>query len=90
MGQRAPTSDRIKEIQLALQREGAYQGEPTGKWDSSTVDAMKKFQNKNGFPATGNIDALTLNKLGLGAPTAGKGAPAPIASSDAGSSQVTP
>src|SRR5271154_255530 len=64
--QTAPTPDRIKEIQTALQRDGAYDGEPTGKWDDSTVDAMKKYQDKNGLNATGKIDAPTLNKLGLG------------------------
>ena len=75
----APTPDRIKEIQSALQREGAYEGEPTGKWDLATVDAMKKFQDKNDLPSTGKIDALSLQKLGLGSATAGKGAPLPVA-----------
>ena len=79
--QKAPTPDRIREIQSALQREGAYQGEPTGKWDDATVNAMKNYQDKNGFTPTGKIDALTLERLGLGADTAGKGAPLPAASS---------
>lgn len=81
--QKAPTPDRIREIQSALQREGAYQGQPTGKWDDATVDAMKNYQDKNGLNATGKIDAVTLNKLGLGSETAGKGAPVPAASSTA-------
>jgi|ERR1700752_4165572 len=79
--QTAPTSDRVKEIQTALQREGAYNGEPTGKWDSTTADAMRNYQDKNGLSPTGKIDALTLEKLGLGSSTAGKGAPSPAASS---------
>lgn len=79
--QNAPTPDRIKEIQSALQREGAYEGEPTGKWDNSTVDAMKKYQDKSGLSPTGKIDALTLQKLGLGSETAGQGAPVPTVSS---------
>jgi peptidoglycan hydrolase-like protein with peptidoglycan-binding domain len=74
--QKAPTPDRVREIQSALQREGAYPGEPTGKWDDATVNAMKNCLN-----ATGKIDALTLQKLGLGSDTAGKGAPVPAASS---------
>jgi peptidoglycan hydrolase-like protein with peptidoglycan-binding domain len=80
-GQKAPTPDRIKDIQTALQREGTYEGEPNGKWDNSTIDAMKKYQDKNGLSPTGKIDAPTLNKLGLGSDTAGKGAPVPTASS---------
>lgn len=82
-GQAAPTPDRIKDIQTALQKDGSYEGEPTGKWDAATTDAMKKYQDKNGFSPTGKIDALSLNKLGLGSGTAGKGAPVPTATSSA-------
>ena len=82
-GQAAPTPDRIKDIQTALQKDGSYQGEPTGKWDAATMDAMKKYQDKNGLSPTGKIDAVSLNKLGLGSGTAGKGAPVPAASSTA-------
>jgi peptidoglycan hydrolase-like protein with peptidoglycan-binding domain len=80
-GQKAPTSDRIREIQDALNREGALDGKPTGKWDATTIEAMKKFQEKHGLSPTGKIDAVTLEKLGLGSDTAGKGAPIPSASS---------
>jgi len=80
-GQAAPTPDRVKEIQTALQKEGSYVGEPNGKWDAASADAMKKYQEKNGFNPTGKIDAGSLNKLGLGSETAGKGAPVPAASS---------
>src|SRR5882672_2827007 len=80
-GQKAPTPDRIREIQGALNREGAFEGKPTGKWDDATVNAMKKFQENQGLNPTGKIDAVTLNKLGLGSDTAGKGAPIPTASS---------
>lgn len=88
-GQKAPTPDRIKEIQSALSREGAYRGEPTGKWDNATIEAMKKYQGDNGITPTGKIDALTINKLGLGSETAGKGAPVPTASSVTPSSTHT-
>jgi peptidoglycan hydrolase-like protein with peptidoglycan-binding domain len=87
--QMAPTPDRIKEIQSALQREGAYDGQPTGRWDDSTADAMKKYQDKNGLSPTGKIDALSLQKLGLGSETAGKGAPVPTASSTHNPSHAT-
>ncbi len=82
-GQSAPTADRIKEIQAALEKDGSYQGEPTGKWDAATTDAMKKYQDKIGVAPTGKIDAISLNKLGLGSDTAGKGAPVPAASTSA-------
>src|SRR5579863_806713 len=82
-GQAAPTPDRIRDIQTALQKDGSYQGEPTGKWDAATMDAMKKYQDKNGITPTGKIDAVSLEKLGLGSETAGKGAPVPAVSSSA-------
>jgi peptidoglycan hydrolase-like protein with peptidoglycan-binding domain len=82
-GQTAPSPDRIREIQAALQKDGSYEGEPTGKWDAATTDAMRKYQDKIGVSPTGKIDAVSLNKLGLGSDTAGKGAPVPAASSSA-------
>jgi len=76
-GQATPTPERISEIQSALAKNGAYTGEPTGKWDDSTTEAMKKFQSGHGLTPTGKFDALTLQKLGLGSDTAGLGAPTP-------------
>ena len=76
-GQEAPTPERINEIQEALASKGAFTGTPTGQWDDSTVDAMKKFQASHGLDPTGKLDALTLQKLGLGSQTAGLAAPTP-------------
>jgi len=75
--QKAPTADRISEIQSALARSGYYQGDPNGKWDSSTVASMQKFQSANGIEPTGKLDAATLQKLGLGSDIAGVSAPRP-------------
>lgn len=77
-GQKAPTADRISEIQTALSRDGYYQGEPNGKWDSNTVAAVQKFQSANGMDANGKLDAPTLQRLGLGSDIAGVSAPKPI------------
>ncbi len=76
-GQAAPTPDRINEIQAALAKKGAYDGEPSGKWDDSTTGAMKKFQASHGLNPSGKLDAPTLQKLGLGSETAGVAAPTP-------------
>ena len=81
-GQMAPTSDRISEIQQALGKDGSFGGTPTGKWDDSTVEAMRKFQAAHGLNPSGKLDALTLQKLGLGSQTAGVAAPIrPVTSS---------
>ncbi|MGB8521383.1 MAG: peptidoglycan-binding domain-containing protein [Candidatus Acidiferrales bacterium] len=76
--QRAPTPARISEIQAALARDGYYQGQPNGKWDSNTVAAMQKFQSGNGLEASGKLNALSLQKLGLGSSVAGVSAPKPV------------
>jgi len=73
--QKAPTPDRISEIQSVLSRDGYYQGSPNGKWDSSTVAALQKFQSSQGLDPTGKLDALSLQKLGLGSEVAGVSAP---------------
>jgi len=74
-GPKAPTPDRIREIQSALAREGAYSGEPNGKWDPASVEAMKRFQASHGLSPTGKLDAHSLQKLGLGSGVAGLAAP---------------
>jgi peptidoglycan hydrolase-like protein with peptidoglycan-binding domain len=70
-GQMAPTPERISEIQEALAKDGSYVNPANGKWDDSTVGAMKKFQSAHGLNPSGKLDALTLQKLGLGSQTAG-------------------
>jgi peptidoglycan hydrolase-like protein with peptidoglycan-binding domain len=88
-GQNAPTPERISEIQQALAKDGAFAGNPNGKWDASTIQAMRKFQESHGLNPTGKLDALTLQKLGLGSKTAGVAAPIPTASSSSTPSLLT-
>jgi putative peptidoglycan binding protein len=75
--QKAPTADRISEIQSALAHGGYYQGDPNGKWDGNTIAALQKFQSANGLDSTGKLDAPSLQKLGLGSDIAGVSAPKP-------------
>jgi peptidoglycan hydrolase-like protein with peptidoglycan-binding domain len=90
-GQKAPTAQRVSEIQQALAKNGAYAGTPNGKWDASTVEAMKKFQGAHGLNPSGKLDAKTLQQLGLGSQTAGVAPPTPairISSTDSPQSGV--
>jgi len=80
-GQKVPAPDRITEIQQALAKDGSFSGTPNGKWDDSTVEAMRKFQDAHGLNPSGKLDAKTLQKLGLGSETAGVAAPLPPTSS---------
>ena len=76
-GQQNPTPDRISEIQQALAKDGSYPGKPSGKWDDSTAEAMRKFQESHGLNPTGKLDARTLQRLGLGSSIAGVAPPLP-------------
>jgi peptidoglycan hydrolase-like protein with peptidoglycan-binding domain len=76
-GQKAPAPERISEIQQALAKDGSFTGRPNGKWDESTVEAMKKFQESHGLNPSGKLDAKTLQQLGLGSQTAGVAPPLP-------------
>src|SRR5262249_10093739 len=76
-GQKAPSSERVSEIQSALAKDGSFTGPADGKWDEDTILAMRKFQASHGLNATGRLDALTLQKLGLGSRTAGVAPPSP-------------
>jgi hypothetical protein len=87
--QKAPTPDRISEIQSALSRDGYYQGDPNGRWDANTVAAVEKFQSSHGIEGTGKLDAPTLQKLGLGSDIAGVSAPRPLASTSTGAGSPT-
>lgn len=73
-----PSSNRIDQIQQALARDGFYPGDPSGRWDSQTTDAMKGFQQAHGLSPTGKIDATTLQELGLGSDIAGLAPPRPV------------
>lgn len=64
--QQQPTPERYREIQQALIDRGFLQGEPTGRWDAASVEALKRFQADQQLQPTGKIDALSLIRLGLG------------------------
>lgn len=76
-GQKSPTAERVSEIQMALAKDGSFSGTPNGKWDDSTVSAMRKFQAGHGLNPSGKLDAKTLQQLGLGSQTAGVAPPTP-------------
>jgi len=65
-GQRGISEDRTREIQTALIREHYLTGEPTGKMDQATKDALTKFQADNGWQTKITPDSRALIKLGLG------------------------
>ncbi|HEY7353454.1 MAG TPA: peptidoglycan-binding protein [Terriglobales bacterium] len=65
-GQQAIDSARAREIQEALIREHYLKGEPTGKWDTKTQQAMQKYQGDQGWQTKTVPDSRALIRLGLG------------------------
>lgn len=65
--QRSPTPERYKEIQEALATKGYLEpGSSSGVWDTSSVAALKKFQQDQNLEPSGKLDSLSLIALGLG------------------------
>jgi len=65
-GQHTIDQERTLAIQEALVREHYLSGEPTGKWDQDTKDALVRFQSENGWQTKVTPDSRALIKLGLG------------------------
>jgi hypothetical protein len=65
-GQHGIEQERTLEIQQALVREHYLSGEPTGKWDQDTKDALVRLQAENGWQTKVTPDSRALIKLGLG------------------------
>lgn len=82
--------DSVKELQSALMAVGVFvPGGADGVFGPATKTAVSNFQRWNGLAVTGEVDAATASKLGLGstpssspAGVAGPTAPAASSSSD--------
>lgn len=62
----APSNNRITLVQQALIERGYLSGEPTGRWDAPSVEALKKFETAQNVKADGKLDSKMLILLGLG------------------------
>ena len=65
-GQAAIDNPRAQQIQEALVREHYLNGEPSGTWDSSTQEAMRRYQAAQGWQTKQVPDSRALIRLGLG------------------------
>ena len=59
------SGEEVKQIQQKLKSWGYYNGSVDGIYGSKTVEAVKKFQRKNGLTADGIAGAKTLAALGI-------------------------
>ena len=60
-----PPDEAVANVQSELQRLGYYYGPIDGILSVLTRDALMRYQNDQGLPVTGGIDAETVNALGL-------------------------
>ncbi len=59
------SKEQIMEAQKMLTTNKFYAGEATGKLDDATRDGLKKYQTANGLNATGTLNQVTLEKMGI-------------------------
>ena len=57
--------DQITQAQNMLKQKGLYSGEATGKLDDSTREAIRKYQETEKVRATGALNRITLEKMGI-------------------------
>jgi hypothetical protein len=65
-GQQQVDVHRTQQIQQALIRSRYLDGEPSGAWDSRTQEALRRYQEANGWQTKVVPDSRALIKLGLG------------------------
>jgi hypothetical protein len=59
------TQDTITKLQRALGKKGYYQGQPTGKFDDTTLAAVNSYEKANNLPIDGYLNIETADSLGI-------------------------
>lgn len=59
------TKEQVSEAQRILKSGGMYSGDQTGKLDDTTRESLKKYQEAKGLKATGTLNQVTLEKMGI-------------------------
>jgi peptidoglycan hydrolase-like protein with peptidoglycan-binding domain len=57
--------DQVKQAQAILKTRGFYSGDQNGKLDSDTRAGLKKYQAAESLKATGTLNKVTLEKMGI-------------------------
>lgn len=58
--------EQIVAAQRMMKQRGIFTGTENGKLDEDTRSALKSFQERNGLKVTGTLNAVTLQKMGIG------------------------
>jgi peptidoglycan hydrolase-like protein with peptidoglycan-binding domain len=57
--------DQVKQAQAILKTRGFYSGDQNGKLDADTRAGLKKYQAAESLKATGTLNKVTLEKMGI-------------------------
>lgn len=57
------TGDQVRELQARLKQIGWLSGDVTDTYGDTTTASIKGFQDKRGFPVTGEVDQRTWDKI---------------------------
>ena len=57
--------EQIREVQEELRKRNLYFGEVDGRMTPDLANSLKRYQERKGFQATGEIDQLTANSLNV-------------------------
>jgi peptidoglycan hydrolase-like protein with peptidoglycan-binding domain len=71
----------VESVQQKLKDQGFYYGEITGKKDTDTTAAIRRYQIRNGLQITGEINAETQRSLGLSSQSSSTPRPRPAPTS---------
>jgi hypothetical protein len=58
-------SETVRSVQRALNSRGYNAGAVNGQWNTTTQDAVRRFQQGSGIPGTGELNPTTLSALGV-------------------------
>jgi hypothetical protein len=58
-------SETVRAVQRALNSRGYNAGAVNGQWNTTTQDAIRRFQQGSGLPVTGELNTATLSALGV-------------------------
>ncbi len=59
------TADQVRSAQRLLKSQGFYNGGETGRLNADTRNGLKKFQEANNIKATGTLNRITLEAMGI-------------------------
>ena len=80
----ATADETTRQVQEELRKRRLYYGDLDGQQTPELGIALKRYQERKGFPASGVVDAQTLRSMGIAEPTTGATpADVPILRSDA-------